>query len=263
MTFSVTLAGFGAIIGAYVWIGLNNLKILMILSGALLIFCGIIRAIFLKEPIYYRKKIHHAEPIKKKFAEFIITIKSIFSTRNTLTFYIVSYIIIGAAANFISRLYLLYTIEVIHFTPILWGLYSAFVQWFTPIISAMSGKVSSHISNKNLVVTYTGTFAITIFLLVITNNIWICFAILIIDVSVQYLTAPGFRAIWFELAEQDKRGTTMGFAATLKGLLVFPTPYIGAYLYAHIGKAIPFYISSILLVIASIILITKVKIKAD
>ena len=263
MTFSVTLSGIGALLGAYIWVGFNSLQILMFLSGTLLIACGITRVIFLKEPLYYQK-VHQQRGIQKNNLEsFLKIIRRIFSAKNALTFYVISYILTSAAANFISRLYLLYTIEVIHFTPVLWGIYSAFTQWFTPFISIMSGKVSSYVSNKNLILVYTVTLASTTFLLVATNNILICFAILITSVIVQYLTAPGFRAIWFELADKDKRGTTMGFAATLKGLLVFPAPYIGAYIYAHIGKAIPFYISSLLLFTASIILIRNVKMEKN
>ena len=263
MTFSVTLSGFGAIIGAYVWVGFNNLQMLMFISGVLLILCGFARVIFLKEPLYYQKNHRQTKSTKESIYDFLMTIRKIFSARNALMFYIISYILTGAALNFISRLYLLYTIEVIHFTPILWGFYSAFTQWVTPLISIMSGKVSSYVSNKTLILTYTSTFAVTTLLLVITNDIWICLIILIIDVVIHYLTTPGFRAIWFELAEKDKRGTTMGFAASLKGLLVFPAPYFGAYIYAHVGKAVPFYIASMLLIIASIVLVRNVKIDAD
>ena len=124
MTFSVTLSGIGAIIGAYVWVGFNSLQMLMFISGVLLILCGLVRVIFLKEPLYYQKNHRQTKSTKESIYDFLMTIRKIFSARNALMFYIISYILTGAALNFISRLYLLYTIEVIHFTPILWGFYS-------------------------------------------------------------------------------------------------------------------------------------------
>lgn len=140
--------------------------------------------------------------------------------------------------------------------PLLW-MALHFSKVFSSVIA---GDISDRVGRKTMIVAGWVVYAVVYAGFAFVGSAWQAWVLFIIYGLYFGLTEGVEKALVADLVEEEKRGTAFGFYSLAYGITVFPASLIFGLVWTTLGAAPAFLMSASISVVASVLLMTIVKI---
>ena len=242
------------VVGGFLLEGLGllpGMRVVLLISGVVMLIMGLMRAILLKETMFIRETQSGKFDVKGVLLDMLEPIISL----RTLRVVVLGSFLYSLAVGFLRNYSIVYAVDIIGISKAQWGLVAGGMGVVGILTRIPTGLLIDRFSRKMCIFASYAIRPIFIIAFTIAVNFPQVLLIQMADNVFSYIQQPALEALAIDVASQRRRGRAYGVLNMIPGIALTIAPILGALIWEARGAAPAFYASAIYSAVAAVVLL--------